>query len=182
MSHTSSQSPFHTVPAGEDLPQIVNAIIEIPKGERVKYEYDKDSGVVKVDRVLKTPINYPCNYGLIPQTWNDYDNDPADIIVLGNYQLVPGCLVECRIVGIMGMDDGGERDDKIIAVPAEDPDQEHIQDIGDVSERMLENLKYFMEHYKDLQGKKVTVSGYDSKEAACKFVEECVECYQKKFQ
>ena len=170
---------FHRVRAGEKIPEEINVIIEIPKGSRVKYEINKEFGLIEVDRVLKTPINYPFSYGLIPQTWNDYDHDPLDVILVSEESFVPGCLVKCRVIGMIGVDDSGERDDKILAVPL--GTAEEIQDTGDLSQKDKTEMQYFLERYKDLENKKVAVNSWDNKSKALEFVSECVECYKKKF-
>ena len=112
-------NPWHEVPVGENIPEIVTAIIEIPKNTRAKYELDKESGMLKLDRVLYSSMYYPANYGFIPQTYCE-DHDPLDIVVLSQETLVPMCLVDAKVLGVMRMLDGGEKDDKIIAVAAND--------------------------------------------------------------
>src|SRR5689334_13245376 len=112
-------NPWHSVSVGKKAPETVNGIIEIPKGSRAKYELDKESGLLKLDRVLYSSVFYPANYGFIPQTYCD-DNDPLDILILSQVEIVPLCIVPARVVGVMRMIDGGEADDKIIAVAAGD--------------------------------------------------------------
>jgi len=170
---------FHQIPAGDSLPEEINVIIEISKGSRVKYEMNKDFGIIEVDRILKTPIDYPFSYGLIPQTWNEYDNDPLDAIVISSESLMPGCLVKCRVVGMLGVDDSGERDDKVLAVPlGEFPE---IKDVDDIKEIEREQMQYFLEHYKDLEKKKVTVNKWENKGITEEFISECTEYYKDKF-
>jgi len=176
------KNPFHAIPAcvANDAKEI-NVLLEISCGDTVKYEYDKDFGIVMVDRILKTPMPYPFNYGLIPQTWNEFDNDPLDVIILGKKPFHPGVLVPCRVVGMLSVDDDGERDDKVLAVPLGDSTLSHINDLSDIDEKELESMIYFMEHYKDLEKKKVDVIGTVNAEDAAKFITECQECYEKKF-
>ena len=172
---------FHQIPAGKNLPKEVNIIIEIARGSRTKYEMNKDYGIIEVDRILHTPIPYPFSYGLIPQTWNDYDNDPLDAIIFSSESIIPGSLTTCRVVGMMSVDDDGERDDKIIAVLEGDPYTKHINDIKDLPIKDKEDMEYFMTHYKDLENKKVVVNDWKNAEEAQKFITECVECYKNKF-
>ena len=114
-----AQNPWHAVSIGKKIPQFVQAIIEIPKGSKAKYELDKESGLLKLDRVLFSAVHYPANYGFIPQTYCD-DKDPLDILVICSVDVEPLCLIEAKVIGVMHMIDGGEIDDKIIAVAAHD--------------------------------------------------------------
>ena len=114
-----AQNPWHAVAIGKKIPQFVQAIIEIPKGSKAKYELDKESGLLKLDRVLFSAVHYPANYGFIPQTYCD-DKDPLDILVICSVDVEPLCLIEAKVIGVMHMIDGGEIDDKIIAVAAHD--------------------------------------------------------------
>lgn len=176
------KNPFHAVPALVDnTPSEINVILEITCGDNVKYEYDKDFGMVMVDRILKTPMPYPFNYGLIPQTWNEFDNDPLDVIILGSKSFVPGVLIPCRVVGMLSVDDNGERDDKVLAVPLGDSRLENIKDLSDINPKELESMIYFMEHYKDLEKKKVEVTGTVNAKTASDFIVECQQCYKNKF-
>lgn len=178
----SSQSNiFHTIPAGDNLPSEVNIIVEISEGSRVKYEFDKEHGILMVDRFLHTPIPYPFSYGLIPQTWNDYDNDPLDALIVSSEPIIPGVVVPCKVIGILSVDDGGERDDKVICVPSKDPYFNNIDRFEDLPQKKREDIEYFMNRYKDLEGKTVTVKSWEDAATAQKFIEECIECYNKKF-
>ena len=111
----------------------------------------------------------------------EYDNDPLDVIILGTEKFLPGVLVPCRVVGILNVDDSGERDDKILAVPLGDPDQKAIQDLSHLDPKMMERIEYFLEHYKDLEKKSVKITGKNDAQSAITFIEECITCYQKKF-
>jgi inorganic pyrophosphatase len=124
-------NPWHDVKIGEDAPKNVNAIIEIPRGSRNKYELDKDTGLLKLDRVLYSSMYYPHNYGFIPETLGD-DNDPLDIIVLSSLEVVPMCLVEAKVIGVMLMQDHGDNDEKIIAVSQNDMSVNHFEDISEL--------------------------------------------------
>ncbi len=176
------KNPFHAIPATVDgNPSEINVILEISLGDNVKYEYDKNYGMIMMDRILKTPMPYPFNYGLIPSTWNEFDNDPLDVILLGNTKFVPGVLIPSRVVGMLSVDDNGERDDKVLAVPTGDSSLEHIKDLSDIDPKVLESMIYFMEHYKDLEKKTVKVTGTTNAKTAQDFIGECKECYAAKF-
>lgn len=131
-----AKNPWHSVSPGEDAPKVVNAVIEIPKGSNAKYELDKESGLLKLDRVLFSAVHYPANYGFIPQTYCD-DNDPLDILVICSVDVEPLCLVEAKVIGVMHMIDGGEVDDKIISVAAHDISVSHTNDISELPEHLL---------------------------------------------
>ena len=174
--------PFHKISPGKGDFSVVNMLVEIPKGSRIKYEYDKEYGIVKVDRYLyqETPFFY--DYGLVPQTWMAGDDDPLDIILLTNTPGFPGTLVEARIIGVVMVDDSGEQDDKIIAVPVEDPRWNKVQTMDDIEEHMRKEIKFFLENYAALQPKKVIkITGWEGKEKAIEIVKESVEEYKRKF-
>lgn len=171
---------FDRVPAGKNLPDEINVIIEIPMGgEPIKYEIDKDSDAIFVDRILGTSMRYPCNYGYVPQTLCD-DGDAADVLVLMNNPLLPGSVVKCRPVGVLKMTDESGVDAKIIAVPVSKitPLFDHIKDVNDVPELTLKQICHFFEHYKDLEsGKWVKVDGWEGIEAAKEELREAVKAY-----
>ena len=171
---------YHDIPLAwkEDFSEI-NAVLEIPKGSYVKYEFDYKTGAIWVDRVWKTPIPYNFNYGDLPQTWNVGDDDPLDVIILCSYPLAVGTVVPCRVVWGMKMIDSWEDDYKIIAV-ADDKYYEHVKDISDISLKELEDIQYFMEHYKDLHGKKVEIHWFDNKEIAIEKIKVCHQEYLKR--
>ncbi len=169
---------WHDIPCGDK--DGLNVIIEIPMLSRVKYELDKDTGLIKYDRVLYSPMHYPANYGFVPQTLWD-DGDPLDVLVLGAEPLVPGCLVEARPIGVLDMIDGGEGDAKVLAVPTADPRWKNTKDISDLEPHYLEEIRHFFTVYKDLQKKKVEVGEWRVREDAIKDVEKSIELYQKKF-
>ncbi|MDY6771215.1 MAG: inorganic diphosphatase [Candidatus Nanohaloarchaea archaeon] len=168
------------LPTGPDVPDVVYAVIEIPKGSRNKYEYSKDLSTYVLDRVLYSPQHYPGEYGFIPQTIYD-DGDPMDIIVLMDKQTFPGCIIEARPIGLMRMVDSGEKDDKILAVPEEDPRYSDYQGIDDVPEHVKKEIAQFFRTYKDLEeGKEVSVNGWDDHEDAIKAVNHSVDLYKRK--
>lgn len=144
---------YHDIPLGnEDLTE-VNAVLEIPMGSRVKYEFDYNTGAIWVDRVGKTPINYTFNYGDLPQTWNEGDNDPLDIIILCQEPLAVGSVVPCRVIGGLKMIDSGEDDYKVLAV-ADDKYYYDVESPEDVDKNELDDIAYYMLHYKDIHGKR----------------------------
>jgi len=151
------------VPTGKDVPNEINVIIEIPKdAEPVKYEVDKASGAIFVDRVLSTPMRYPCNYGYVPQTLGG-DGDPLDALVILPLPLVPGSVIRCMPVGVLRMTDEAGSDEKLLAVPIAKVFEgySHIKDIDQVSRHWLERIGHFFEHYKDLEkGKWVKIEGW----------------------
>lgn len=176
-----NKHPWHDVSYGKDAPEVVQGIIEIPKNSRAKYELDKDSGMLILDRVLYSSINYPANYGFIPKTYCD-DNDPLDILVLSQIEIVPMCLVEAKVIGVMRMIDGGEMDDKIIAVAMNDMSVNHINDISELPPHSLLELRSFFEDYKKLEQKEVIVEDFQNREVALEVIEQSIIDYKKKFQ
>lgn len=169
------------IPPGEKVPEIVNVFIEIPKRCRNKYEYDKEFGVIRLDRVLYSPFHYPFDYGFIPRTYCE-DGDPLDAFVIMEEPTYPGVLVEASPVGLLEMIDGGERDEKILCVPTEDPRLKEIKDVDDVPVHILREISHFFGHYKDLQGKKTEIIGWKGSKEAKEKVLEAVELYKKKFE
>ena len=159
------------VPAGKNLPDDFNVIIEIPmNADPVKYEVDKDTGAVFVDRFMLTAMHYPCNYGYIPQTLSD-DGDPVDVLVMTPFPIQVGAVVKCRVLGMLKMEDEAGEDAKLLAVPVDKlyPAYSKLRSIEDVSEEMRGQIQHFFEHYKDLEkGKWVKVQGWEGPEAAAK--------------
>jgi inorganic pyrophosphatase len=174
------QHPWHEVSIGDNPPSTVNAIIEIPKGSRAKYEIDKESGLIKLDRVIYASMYYPLNYGFIPQTLGE-DHDPLDIVVLTQVTVVPRCLISSKVIGVMQMIDRGEADDKIIAVALNDPSVSHINDISEVPAHLLAELKHFFENYKSLENKKVVVDEILPTVAAHNVIKKSIELYRTTF-
>ena len=169
------------IPTGENPPFDVNAIIEVPLGgEPIKYEMDKASGAMFVDRFLYTAMRYPCNYGFLPHTLSD-DGDPTDILVVGQRALVPGCVVRARPVGVLMMEDEAGLDEKIVAVPhgALTKYYDKIKTYHDLPQVLQDRIPHFFEHYKDLEkGKWVKVKGWGGVEEARKEIIESAERYQ----
>jgi inorganic pyrophosphatase len=174
------QHPWHDVAVGKNPPESVNAIIEIPRGSKAKYEIDKESGLIKLDRVLFASMYYPLNYGFIPQTLGE-DHDPLDIVVLTQVEVVPRCLIPCRVIGVMQMIDRGEADDKIIAVAEEDPSVSFIKEVNEVPDYLMMELKHFFENYKTLENKKVVVDEILSKAKAEKIIQDSVARYKEAY-
>lgn len=173
-------NPWHSVSPGNEVPELVNAIIEIPKNTRAKYELDKESGLLKMDRVIYSSMYYPANYGFIPQTYCD-DNDPLDILVLSQIAIVPMCLVEAKVIGVMRMLDQGELDDKIIAVAQNDQAVNHINSIEELPEHFFNELRNFFEDYKKLEAKEVKVEKFQDKATAQAILKQSISDYQEKF-
>lgn len=171
-------NPWHDIDPGKNTPEEVTGIIEIPKNSRAKYELDKDSGMLILDRVLYSAVYYPMNYGFIPKTYCD-DGDPLDILVLSQIEIVPMCLVEAKVIGVMRMLDHGEADDKIIAVAANDMSVNHINDISDLPAHSLRELKAFFEDYKKLEEKEVVISDFLGKKDAMKIIEQSFVDYKE---
>lgn len=172
--------PWHEVSPGDNLPNEVNAIIEIPKGSRVKYEVDKTTGLIKMDRVIFSAMHYPVNYGFIPQTYG-MDKDPLDILVLTHSPVVPLCLIEATVIGVMRMIDHGDADDKIIAVASNDVSVNHIKDIGQLPKHFFDEIRNFFEEYKKLENKEVVIDSFLDKEDAERIILEDVQRYKDVF-
>lgn len=172
------QHPWHEVSAGKNPPELVNGIIEIPRGSRAKYEIDKESGLIKLDRVIYASMYYPLNYGFIPQTLGD-DGDPLDIVVLTQVSVVPLCLIPSKVIGVMQMIDRGEGDEKIIAVAEQDPSVSGISDVNDLPPHLISELRHFFENYKTLENKKVVINDFLPREEAFKVIETSLKHYNK---
>ena len=177
---TNPNHPWHNVSYGDQAPDIVTALIEIPKGSKAKYEVDKVSGLLKLDRVLFSSVFYPANYGFIPQTLGD-DHDPLDILVLSQIEIVPLCLVKSRVIGVMRMIDNDEGDDKIIAVAENDMSVNHIKDISELPAHFIQELQNFFENYTKLEKKKVRIDGFQSIEKAKEIIVIAIDFYKEKF-
>jgi inorganic pyrophosphatase len=162
---------------GENLPEVVNAVIEIPKGSKNKYEYDPEMGAIRLDRVLHSAVFYPADYGFIPRTLSD-DGDPLDILVLITESTFPGCVMKARPVGVLNMTDDKGIDEKIIAVAVGDPKLREIEDISDLDEHTVKEIANFFEIYKQLENKMVRVDGWMGKEDAHKVIQEAVARYR----
>ena len=169
---------WHDISSGEK--EKINAIIEINRGSKNKYEIDKETGLIALDRAMYTAQDYPFDYGFVPQTLWD-DNDALDVIVLSTFPLLPGILVRIRPVALLEMIDGGDADDKIIAVPLDDPRFEEIKDLSDLNKHTLKEIDHFFSTYKKIQNKEVKVLGFKDKKAAEEAFERSQKLYSKKF-
>ena len=174
-------NPWHDVSYGDESPSIVQCIIEIPSGSKAKYELDKESGLLRLDRVLFSSVHYPANYGFIPRTYCD-DKDPLDVLVISQVAVVPFCIVNAKVIGVMRMLDGGESDDKIIAVAADDISVNHYNDITDLPPHTILEVRRFFEDYKILENKEVVVEGFLGKEDAFRIVRESIDLYNVTFK
>uniref|UniRef100_A0A453PCZ6 Soluble inorganic pyrophosphatase n=1 Tax=Aegilops tauschii subsp. strangulata TaxID=200361 RepID=A0A453PCZ6_AEGTS len=168
--------PWHDLEIGPGAPAVFNCVVEIPRGSKVKYELDKATGLIKVDRVLYSSVVYPHNYGFIPRTLCE-DNDPMDVLVLMQEQVVPGCFLRARAIGLMPMIDQGEKDDKIIAVCADDPEYRHFRDISELPPHRLQEIRRFFEDYKKNENKEVAVNDFLPAEDAINAIKYSMDLY-----
>ena len=169
------------IPAGKNPPEDINVVIEVPQhADPIKYELDKESGAIFVDRFMHTAMHYPCNYGFVPNTLSD-DGDPVDVLVVTSFSLVPGCVVPCRPVGVLLMEDEAGMDAKVLAVPVTEikPVYDHVDGPEDLPKFLLDQIRHFFEHYKDLEpGKWVKVTGWGDAAAARKEVMDSIASYE----
>jgi len=175
-------SDLSKVKAGENPPVDVNVIIEVPmNSDPVKYEFDKESGFIFVDRFVSTPMFYPCNYGFIPHTLSG-DGDPVDVLVVGQYPLFPGSVIRVKPVGVLKMSDEKGEDEKIVAVPHPKMTKmyEAVNELSDLPQALIDQIKHFFEHYKDLEkGKFVKITGFEDRKSAEKMISDGVERARK---
>ena len=169
--------PWHEAPTGRQVPEFVNGIVEISRGMRAKYEVDKDTGLLKLDRVLYSSVYYPANYGFIPQTLGE-DMDPLDIMILSLESIQPLCLVPARVIGVMKMIDQGLADEKILAVAEQDASVGHIKDVKELPPHFTLELKEFFESYKKLENKVVTIPDFQGREEAYSIILKSMTYYQ----
>ena len=171
--------PWHDVELGDRIETWFRAIIEIPKGSKVKYELDKRTGMLWLDRVLHSAVHYPANYGFLPQTYCD-DGDPLDVLVFGQEPVVPLCVLRARAIGVMTMVDDKGQDDKIIAVHVDDPEYVHYRDISELPPHRLKELERFFLDYKVLEDKAVSVEGMQGHADAERVIRDAVRLYRQK--
>ncbi len=170
-------NPWHDVDLGTEVPDLFPAVIEVPKGSKTKYELDKETGLIRVDRILYSSVQYPANYGFIPRTYCE-DHDPLDVLVLGQEPVIPLAILRARPIGLMKMVDQGEADDKIIAVHVDDPEYSHYQSIHDLPPHRMTEVKRFFEDYKALEHKTVTVEEFLGRDEAAQSIEETIQQYR----
>ncbi|XP_022949829.1 soluble inorganic pyrophosphatase 4 [Cucurbita pepo subsp. pepo] len=168
--------PWHDLEIGPDAPKIFNCVVEIGKGSKVKYELDKKTGLIKVDRILYSSVVYPHNYGFIPRTLCE-DNDPIDVLVIMQEPVLPGCFLRAKAIGLMPMIDQGEKDDKIIAVCADDPEYRHYNDIKELPPHRLAEIRRFFEDYKKNENKEVAVNDFLPAAEAFNAVQHSMDLY-----
>jgi inorganic pyrophosphatase len=173
---------WREISAGDQTPELINVIVEIPKGSKNKYEIDKETGLIKLDRAMKTSQDYPFDYGFVPQSLWD-DGDALDVVLLTTYPLSVGIFVEARPVAVMRMIDCGEGDDKVIAVPKSDPRWDEVRDLSDINAHTLKEIQHFFETYKSIEkGKTVLVKGFKGKKEALAAVKKGLKMYADKFK
>ena len=178
---TVSLHLWHNLSPGPNPPAVIHAVIEVPKGSRNKYEYDKEIGTIKLDRVLYSSLHYPGDYGFVPQTYFE-DDDPLDILVMINQPTFPGCVIEVRPVAMFQMIDNGQPDHKILAVPATDPHFADYHDLDDIPHHFPREVEHFFTTYKQLQGVVVENGGWVNAAAAQETVVRSLELYRTKIR
>lgn len=171
---------WHDLPENRISNQKFDALIEIPKGTKAKYELDKETGLLRLDRVLYTSTVYPANYGFIPRTLAE-DNDPLDVLVLCGETIHPMTLVECYPIGVIKMIDGGSLDEKIIAIPTGDPTYNEYYDIHELPKHVFDEMMHFFEVYKSLEHKQTTVKEICHRDEAADIIKKCVRAYKAKY-
>lgn len=171
---------WHKISPKRISPDHFYAVIEIGKGSKIKYELDKETGLIKMDRILHTSTHYPANYGFIPRTYSD-DNDPLDVLVLCSEKLIPLTLVKCYPIGVIRMLDNGHRDDKIIAIPFEDPNYNMYTDIEELPKHIFEEMTHFFRVYKELENKTTAVNEIDHADVAKQIIAQDIESYINNF-
>ncbi len=172
---------WHDISESRISPEKFTAVIEISKGCKNKYELDKETGLLRLDRVLYTSTRYPANYGFIPRTYAD-DNDPLDVLVLCQEEIMPLTLVECYPIGILNMLDEDENDEKIVAVPVKDPSMSDYHDLKDLPPHIFEEISNFFKVYKTLENKTTAVKEVLGCEEAKRCIQKCMASYQEKFK
>jgi inorganic pyrophosphatase len=171
---------WHDLGPGTKPPSDIRAIVEIPGGSRNKYELDKESGVLRLDRVLYSAVHYPADYGFIPGTLAE-DDDPLDVLVLLKEPTFAGCEVDLRPLGVLKLRDRGVPDNKVLAVPLHDPLQQEFRKLDDVPKHLLMEIQHFFQTYKDLEGKRVEVVGWRSRQVALKEITRSIARYAEEY-
>ena len=171
---------WHDIDATRISADNFTAVIEIPKGCKTKYELDKQTGMLKLDRILHTSTHYPASYGLIPRTQAE-ECDPLDVLVICSENIYPLTLVKCYPIGVISMVDSGENDEKIIAIPFKDQVYNGYKDISELPKHIFDEMSHFFTVYKNLEGKKTEIKGIQGAKEAVKIIEDCIESYKKKF-
>ena len=171
---------WHDINPKRIAPEDFMAVIEIPKGGKNKYEMDKETGLLRLDRVLYTSTHYPANYGFIPRTYAS-DNDPLDVLVMCQEQIVPMTLVRCYPIGVLKMTDDEQVDEKIIAIPFKDPSLTDYTDISQLPEHSFNEISHFFKVYKSLEGKETVVNEVLGREAAVEVIAKSIQCYKDNF-
>ncbi|MEK7606413.1 MAG: inorganic diphosphatase [Patescibacteria group bacterium] len=171
---------WHDVSTGDNTPDEVNIVVEINKGSKNKYEIDKTTGLIALDRVMHTSQDYPFDYGFVPRSYW-HDKDPLDVVVLTTHPLMPGILATVRPVAIMNMLDNNQGDDKLICVPVDDPRFEHVHDLKDIHKHTLKEIEHFFSTYKKIQNKPVEVTGFKGVIEAKTALNEALALYKKEF-
>lgn len=171
---------WHDISPERINPDDFICVIEIPKDSKKKYELDKETGYIMLDRILHTSTHYPANYGFIPRTYGD-DNDPLDVLLLCSEKLEPMTLVRAYPIGVINMIDDGRGDEKIIAIPKGDPNYNCYHDISDLPKHIFDEMRHFFEVYKNLENKETAVDTVMGREDAIKIVANCIENYNKNF-
>lgn len=171
---------WHDINPSRINPEEFTAVIEITKGSKTKYELDKETGLLKLDRILYTSTHYPANYGLIPRTYAA-DGDPLDVLVLCSQHIYPMTLVQCYPIGVISMIDSGSNDEKIIAIPKGDPTYNQYRDISDLPSHIFEEMKHFFSVYKNLENKETVVNDVKGHTYAIQVITETIQAYNEKF-
>ena len=172
---------MHEVSRGEHAPKIVNVVIEIPMGSRNKYEIDRKTGILRLDRVIHSPFHYPTDYGFIPQTLCE-DGDALDALVMTHHPVIPFCVVEARPIGVLRMRDEKGVDDKVLCVPTGDPRFRNVKNINDIPEHWLKEIAHFFEVYKHLEeGKFTEIVGWFDADEAIKVIEKAIKLYEQEY-
>jgi len=171
---------WHNISPKRITPEDFIAVVEIPKGSKKKYELDKETGLIILDRILYTSTHYPCNYGFIPRTYGD-DGDPLDVLVLCSEEIEPLCLVRCYPIGVITMKDNGKLDEKIIAIPFQDPNYNTYHNITDLPAHVFQEMQHFFSVYKTLESKETVVDEAEGREKAVAVIQHCLDSYLENF-